>query len=231
MKLYKIRDWDSIYENNRSRTVKELAWVAIPNKHDGENFSLIMAHPRGAEIFAAFVLMVEVASKCHPRGVLVRDNGVPHTVSSLSVKCRAPDVWFQIAFDYLEANTDWLVVEEKDVTDKRQETVSVLSASCQSGAYEGRERMEGKGGNGAALAHTPSWEEFWEYCKMHGMAAEFYARDKFLAAECDNWKGKSKWTAYADRCRTWWEGDGRPMAPKNQKPPNAGEYAIPEGNL
>lgn len=71
-------------------------------------------------------------------------------------------------------------------------------------------------------AEIPSWKEFWEFCKslQCGLAAEWYARDKFQAADSDHWKGKSNWRAYALRCKGWWEADGRPMEPtkKNGKP-------------
>lgn len=69
------------------------------------------------------------------------------------------------------------------------------------------------------FAEKPSWKEFWEYCQsLHcGLPAEFYARDKFEAAEADNWTGKTNWRAYARRCRGWWEADGRPMTPTTRR--------------
>ena len=50
---------------------------------------------------------------------------------------------------------------------------------------------------------------------MIGYAAEWHARDKWQAAEGDRWEGRGQrnWQAYAARCRTWWESDGRPMVP------------------
>lgn len=114
MKLYAIRDWDAHFENNRSRSVKELGWIAIPNRHDGENFTLIMGHPKADTIFTAWVLMLQVASKCQPRGSLVRGNGAPHTPESLAAKTRGKAEWFKLAFQFLEAETDWLDVSEVD---------------------------------------------------------------------------------------------------------------------
>lgn len=145
MRMISIRNWNGLYENSRSRAVKELDWVAVPNRHDGENFSLIMAHTRGSEIFSAFILMVQVASKCTPRGTLVKDNGTPHNASSLSVKCRAPITWFEIAIEYLESKTDWLDIE--DVADGYQRAISVPSACHRVSAEEGKGR-EGKEGKG-----------------------------------------------------------------------------------
>ena len=214
MKLYAIRNWNEIYENNRSRQIESLSWVPFPNKHDGENFSLIMRHKDGAIIFAAFILLVELASKCKPRGVLIRGNGQPHNVTSMSAKCQAPDVWFSTALDYLEHNTDWL--EVKEFTNERQSGVTSTSVGRQSGDEEGKGTEEGKGREGARpFSEIPSWEQFWEYCQSPhcGISAEWFAKDKFLAAEQKGWQGISDWRKYALRVRGWWDNDGRPETP------------------
>lgn len=112
MKLYSIRDWDSIFENNRSREIKNVNWVPMPNRLDGENFSAIMQHENGAEIFTAWILIVEVASRCGVRGTLLRGDGKPHSPATLSLKTRAPQKWFEIALEFLENNTDWLIVKD-----------------------------------------------------------------------------------------------------------------------
>lgn len=62
-------------------------------------------------------------------------------------------------------------------------------------------------------AQTPSFQEFNGYCQIHGGPPEWYAKDKWLAAEQDNWARKPKWTAYADRIRAWWMQDGSPLHP------------------
>lgn len=71
------------------------------------------------------------------------------------------------------------------------------------------------------FAESPSWKEFWDYCKSPAcsLVAEWFARDKFLAAESDNWAKSRNWRAYANRCKGWWESDGRPMTnPKQNNP-------------
>lgn len=148
MKVYSIRDWGKIFENNRSRELKSLDWVPIPNNHDGENFSAIMQHPKGAEIFAAWVLIVEVASRCDPRGTLLRGGGKPHNSQSLSLKTRAPEKWFTTAFYFLESNTDWLDV--KEVPDETASSCGNPAPNCgnpASGCLEGK-GIEVKGNEG-----------------------------------------------------------------------------------
>ena len=109
--------------------------MPIPNRHDGENFSLIMAHEHGSEIFAAWVLILQVASRCQPRGSLVRDNKKPHTPATLSIKTRAPENWFKLALDFLEKETDWLEIDTNcHLADSK------LPDACQSPDEEGKGR-------------------------------------------------------------------------------------------
>lgn len=91
-----------------------LTWVALPNRHDGESYTSLITHNQGAILFSAWVLIVQVASRCNPRGVLVRDNKKPHTPLTLSLKTRAPQEWFEITLDYLSKETDWLVIQQVD---------------------------------------------------------------------------------------------------------------------
>lgn len=143
--LYTIHDWDAQFENNRSRTVEDLSWVAVPNRHDGENYTAIVTHKDGAEIYSAWNLIVQVASKCKPRGVLIRGNGTPHDAASLSLKTRAPKIWFEKAFKFLTETTDWLDFTE--FTEVKTSTDTHLTPACQSGdeeRKEGKDRKEGK---------------------------------------------------------------------------------------
>lgn len=71
-----------------------------------------------------------------------------------------------------------------------------------------------------SFAHNPTFKEFNDYCQIHGGPPEWYAKDKWLAAEQDNWTKKPKWTAYADRCRGWWMQAGSPLYPDGNKSSN-----------
>lgn len=106
--LYTVKDWDSVYENSRSRAVSDLKWVSIPNKHDGEGYGLVMEQEDAAELFAAWVLIIQVASKCQRRGTLARDDGSPLTARSLAMKTRAPEAWFAKALKFFTHKTLWL---------------------------------------------------------------------------------------------------------------------------
>jgi hypothetical protein len=85
MIAYRIRNWARHFENNRTRELKKMDWIPIPTKQDGEGYRTIMALPEGLEVFGAWVLFCELASKCNPRGCLVRSNGYPHTAATMAV--------------------------------------------------------------------------------------------------------------------------------------------------
>ena len=98
---------------------------------------------------------------------------------------------------------------------KRQHTPQQGAPTRSSSTSASASASDGKGDGETRFAETPSWDEFWEYCQsVHcGIAAEWYAKDKFWAACQDHWKGKSNWRSYARRVRGWWDNDGRPMQP------------------
>jgi hypothetical protein len=90
MKVYRIKNWNLHYENNRTRELKNTFWVPIPNKLDNDGYTLIMDQKNGACIFGAWIACVEVASRCEPRGTLLRDPDTPHDSASLSRITRVP---------------------------------------------------------------------------------------------------------------------------------------------
>jgi hypothetical protein len=152
VKAYRVRDWNEVYENNRSRTVKELQWVAIPNRHDGEGFKRVMQHDRASEIFTAFILILQVASRCQPRGTLIRD-GRPHDASSLALKTGGRCEWFSIALEVLSSTEiGWIesfeVSESEAIAWHCQQPASQLSPDCHRAdskvTKNGREGMEGE---------------------------------------------------------------------------------------
>jgi hypothetical protein len=40
--LYRIVDWDELFENSRTRQMKKMTWVPLPNKHDGDGYTELM---------------------------------------------------------------------------------------------------------------------------------------------------------------------------------------------
>lgn len=154
MKLYSVSDWNDHYENNRSRLVKELAWVPVPNGHDGENYSRLITGKNAAEIFAAWILILQVASRCTPRGTLTRSNGSPHDPASLSLKTRAPATWFEKSLPAL-IECGWLYCKQltdNDTAPACRSSAASTSQPCQRGDEEGKGREQ----NGRELAASPT---------------------------------------------------------------------------
>ena len=100
MKMYRIKDWGLHYEKAESRRVKTMAWLPMPTRHDGAGFRRVAAHERGPELFAAWVLIVEVAAKMPTRGHLVKD-GKPLTVKALHSRTGFAEAIFVLAFKVL----------------------------------------------------------------------------------------------------------------------------------
>lgn len=108
MKLYKIRDWEKHFEKAQNRQLINAIWVPIPTKHDGKTFRRIMMMPNGLAMYGAWLLMVEVAAKCTPRGTLTDDQG-PLTAEDLAIKTGAPEADFLEALSVLSSERiGWL---------------------------------------------------------------------------------------------------------------------------
>ena len=100
-KLYRIREWSRHFENNRTRELRKLGWVPIPNKLDNDGYLELVEHENGAAHFGAWVVIVEIASRCEPRGILLRDNRTPHTPHTLARRSRIPESVFAEVFPRL----------------------------------------------------------------------------------------------------------------------------------
>lgn len=149
--VYRVRDWEEHFENNRTRGLKKLEWVPVPNRHDGDGFTELMDHPNGAAHYGAWMLIVQVASKCDARGTLLRDGKKPHDCASLARQTRAKCEVFKEAIPRL-IQVGWLEcisLETAEVTEIPQDS----APPPQEGASS-RARAEGKGREGKGI--TPS---------------------------------------------------------------------------
>ena len=90
---YRIRDWETRYENHRSREIQTLDWVKIPICIGSDEYKeIVMGHPNGLAHLGLFYAVVQIAARCRPRGALLRFDGAPHTIESLA---RSADVTAQ----------------------------------------------------------------------------------------------------------------------------------------
>lgn len=75
MEALVITNWDENFENNRTRGMKVMQWVPVPNKHDGTGYTELMDHENGMSHLGAWLTILQYASKCPVRGVLIDDRG------------------------------------------------------------------------------------------------------------------------------------------------------------
>jgi uncharacterized phage protein (TIGR02220 family) len=183
MTAYSIVNWDRLFENNRTRELKKLDWVPIPNKHDGDGFTELMDRPNGVAIFGAWVLILQLASKCNPRGCLYRQNPAspcePHTAASISRITRCPEKIITDALSVL-VTIGW--IERKELADNDLHNPAgwcgiVTTQSPQPaapGCLEGKGRevkgIEQNGTEGNGIYHKDSRTALWclnEACGKH----------------------------------------------------------------
>jgi hypothetical protein len=117
MEFLRIVDWDKHFENHRSRLLKKLEWVSVPNKFDGDGYTELVEPEdddplSGALCYAAWMGLVLIASKePAPRsGVIARYAAGcrrAHDAASLARMTRLPARAFELAIPKLIA-IGWL---------------------------------------------------------------------------------------------------------------------------
>lgn len=144
---YRVSNWLEDFENNRTRTMKAMRWVPIPNSHDGDEYTWLVDHADGAGHFACWIAALQIASRCEPRGTLVRANDEPHDAASLARVSRLPAPLWESALPRLVRvgllSAQPVVAQE--VAPRRQEGAGFAQApGTQLTKKEGIEGREGK---------------------------------------------------------------------------------------
>jgi hypothetical protein len=69
--LLRVRDWSGNHENNRSRELKRMLWVSVPNDLSADSYVELVSHEDGAAHLGVWIALLMVASRARPRGSLV----------------------------------------------------------------------------------------------------------------------------------------------------------------
>lgn len=198
--IYRIKNWKDYYENNRTKELKKLQWVPIPNSHDGDGYTELVEHENGAAHLGAFIAMVQVASKCDPRGTLLRSNEKPHDSASLSRMTRLPKKCFDEVIPRL-VSIGW-IEEIREITAKKeisQEGAAISQDAAQKGREgKGKKEVEEKPPQeDAETDSTPTLSEIKDYCELTKSSVSptkffhYYSSRKWMK----NWKAKfDEWT-------------------------------------
>jgi hypothetical protein len=110
MKAFRIKQWDLAHETHESRKIRRLSWVAVPNKHDGLGFSFLRAAVNRAELYCAYNLMLQLASKSPWgwRGWLARPGKVL-TTQDMALMTGFPKEIFDAAVSFFQLpEIDWI---------------------------------------------------------------------------------------------------------------------------
>lgn len=112
MKVLRIRNWNDHFENNRTRELRRLDWVPIPNKMDGNGYTMLLDHPAGAAHYGCWCAIALIASKCDVRGTLQKD-GRSLDSAALARMSRMPQPIMSEALLRLVSEIEW--IEEVDM--------------------------------------------------------------------------------------------------------------------
>lgn len=108
MTLYSIHNWSKHFEKARSRDVKKASWFPCPNSLDGSGFKELVDHADGPAHYAVWIILLAIASKCDPRGTLIRTNGKPHDADSISRVSGFPVALISDALQRLTDEIKWV---------------------------------------------------------------------------------------------------------------------------
>ena len=190
--LYEIRDWDTRYENSRTRTMALMRWVPVPNRHDGEAYVELMSRRDGTQLLGAWLQVLQVASKCRPRGVLIQRHGEPHTAQTIARLSHGKSYIINKALTVLSHPAiGWVVpslyVPDTSVTPSRQATSDGREGKGKEEKKPPNPRKRGdlllrrfKRGGSAPEGHL-TWDAFFASEAMSQNVSADVARDRWVA--------------------------------------------------
>ena len=103
----KVAQWGETYENSDTRKRKTLFWVLVPNRHDTRGFCKLMRREDGLEVFGAWNILLQLASRCSVRGELAGSNGEAYSAEDVANMTRTDPDKITNAIDVL-TEIGWL---------------------------------------------------------------------------------------------------------------------------
>lgn len=138
--VLRIRNWDKHYENNRTRELRTMLRVCISNDITNLGFLQIMNEPDGLEILGIWTFLLQVASRCTPRGTLWARNSYPHTAESLALLARKDIHRLSTGIQYL-INLGWIENYDQSA-EKRPDGAEKRPLYCSSTVLEKKEMQK-----------------------------------------------------------------------------------------
>ncbi len=151
---YRINQWDKLFETAETKRLKKMSWVPVPNKHDGLGYRTLVSARNGFQTYAAWILILQVASKCPVRGLLTDSSGRPLSPADLEFKTGVPKHVFESAMTPL-CEVGWLeevIGAHEAFSDKSPATPSgVLGTPSGHPATPSLKGKEGTGSEGNGI--------------------------------------------------------------------------------
>ena len=111
--VYRIKNWaEHFQKGGASQVTGPWRWVPIPVKHDGKGYRRLLRRDDGMQLFAAWILIVQVAAKAPERGLLTDGDG-PLTALDIADKTGGDVDVIASALDVLssaDAGICWLEI-------------------------------------------------------------------------------------------------------------------------
>lgn len=148
---YRINNWDFFFETAETKKLKKMSWVPVPNKHDGLGYRTLVSAQNGFQTYAAWIVLLQVASKCPIRGLLTDSTGRSLSAADLELKTGIPKHVFEKAMTPL-CEVGWLeevIGAEEIVVSKSAGTPGEHPGTpADDPGTPGLKGREGKEGNG-----------------------------------------------------------------------------------
>lgn len=108
---YRIKNWTKHYAFGDFKKCTKASWFPMSNKYDGKSYRRLMRMENGWCHYAAWTLILGLASKCPERGVLADEDGAL-TIEDMAIKTDAPVEIFRNAIKPL-VEIGWLECDEQ----------------------------------------------------------------------------------------------------------------------
>lgn len=175
---YRVANWSKNFENNRTKELKRLEWVPVPNDMSDLGYLELIDHPNGAAHLGAWLAILEIASKQTIRGEIPQAGaGTPQALARIS---RLPESVFAevlprlLALAWVEVVTNEPLAKNPQVAAEIPQGDAIIpQVAAEKPALKG---MEGNGTEGnlkpssasgekraAAVVASDAWfdSEFW----------------------------------------------------------------------
>lgn len=146
MTCYRIKDWDSVFENRRTRELDGLRYVCWPTSQNSEAFNVLIRTNAGREALGIFGALVQWAARAPVRGTLVDHKG-PLTPARFAARFSVPEADAVAAFELLASPLiGWLESADAPPIDRRPsaDVVPTARRSTAEGQEEDRKDRNGQ---------------------------------------------------------------------------------------